>query len=140
MNDVGQRERIVQERVISLLREQLGYRYLDNWIDREGNRNIEEDLLRTWLESRGHTEAQIGRVLHQLNQAAALGQGRDLYDASKAVYSLLRYGVKVQTGVGDHYETVWLIDWDDAEANDFAVAEEVSIQGENRSLIVGHRG
>ncbi|HFN7781267.1 TPA: type I restriction endonuclease subunit R, partial [Escherichia coli] len=29
-------------------------------------------------------------------------------------------------------ETVWLIDWKNPEANDFAIAEEVSIKGENK--------
>jgi len=45
------------------------------------------------------------------------------------VYNLLRYGVKVKTAAGKNTETVWLMDWDDPAANDFAVAEEVTLQG-----------
>ena len=41
-------------------------------------------------------------------------------------------GIKEKEGTGDHKETVWLIDWDNIEANDFAIAEEVSIAGENQ--------
>jgi len=128
---VGQRERITQDRVIQLLQDRLGYGYLGNWIDRENN-NIEEDLLHAWLAQRGYSEAVIGRALHRLNQAAALGQTRGLYDANKDVYSLLRYGVKVAPGPGEPHETVWLIDWENPEVNHFAVAEEVSVLGENR--------
>ena len=46
MNTVGQRERQTQARVIRLFHKDLGYDYLGNWIDREGNRNIEEGRLR----------------------------------------------------------------------------------------------
>lgn len=46
------------------------------------------------------------------------------------MYCLLRYGVKDKENAGDHKQTVWLIDWDNIEANDFAIAEEVSIKGE----------
>jgi len=132
MSNVGQRECLTQDRVIRLFQERLGYEYLGNWIDRENNRNIEEAYLRAWLEKRGHSTDQINRALYQLGQATALGQGRGLYQANKDVYSLLRYGVKVQTGAGEPYQTVWLIDWVHPDANRFAVAEEVSVQGEHK--------
>lgn len=35
----------------------------------------------------------------------------------------------VQVGVGQAHETVQLIDWQHPEANDFAVAEEVTLKG-----------
>src|SRR5713226_5232494 len=98
MSTVGQKERRTQARVIKLFREQLGYDFLGNWIDRENNRNIEENLLRDWLAQRGVSEALITRALHQLGKDAALGEGKNLYDANRAVYDLLRYGVKVQEG------------------------------------------
>jgi type I restriction enzyme R subunit len=40
MNTVGQIERTTQKRVVALFRDLLGYAYLGNWIDREGNQNI----------------------------------------------------------------------------------------------------
>ncbi len=46
MSTVGQRERLIQARVIRLFHKDLGYDYIGNWIDREGNRNIEEGRLR----------------------------------------------------------------------------------------------
>ncbi len=131
MTTVGQRERLVQDRVIRLLRDQLGYEYLGDWRDRPDNRNIEPELARRWLERRGHDKGTIDRALHQVQQAAALGEGRSLYDANRAVYELLRYGVKVKQA-GEQAQTVWLIDWERPERNHFAVAEEVTVQGEAR--------
>ena len=131
MSTVGQKERQTQARAVKLFHKELGYEYLGNWIDREGNRNIEEGLLRDWLQRRGYADSLITRALHQLDKAAALGEGKHLYDANKAVYELLRYGVKAKEGAGEQFQTVWLIDWANPEANDFAIAEEVSITGEN---------
>ena len=66
MGTVGQKERQTQARIINLLQQQLDYNYLGNWID---------------------------RALHQLDKTTALGEGKSLYDANRAVYELLRYGV-----------------------------------------------
>jgi type I restriction enzyme, R subunit len=40
-NSPLQNERATQERVIGLFREELGYRYLGDWTDRDSNSNIE---------------------------------------------------------------------------------------------------
>jgi type I restriction enzyme, R subunit len=45
------------------------------------------------------------------------------------VYGLLRYGVKVRPEVGEQKKTVWLIDWQNPDNNDFAIAEEVTVAG-----------
>jgi type I restriction enzyme R subunit len=131
MSTVGQKERETQNRVVALFRDALDYDYLGNWIDREDNRNIEEGLLGDWLARQGHDGDLINRALHRLGQAAALGEGKRLYDANRAVYELLRYGVKVKAGAGEQNRTVWLIDWKQPENNDFAIAEEVAIRGEH---------
>ncbi|AUM13486.1 type I restriction endonuclease subunit R [Ketobacter alkanivorans] len=132
MSKVGQRERLTQQRVVQFFQSELGYRYLGNWEDRAQNQNVEQDILTGWLASRGYSSALINRALRQLDTAAALGEGKKLYYANKDVYSLLRYGVKDKEGAGHHNETVWLIDWQNPEDNDFAIAEEVSIKGENK--------
>ncbi|EIC30801.1 type I restriction endonuclease subunit R [Methylomicrobium album] len=132
MSQVGQRERTTQNRIVEFFQHQLGYRYLGNRHDREDNKNIEVDLLTAWLKKRGVGEALIVRAVRQLDAAAALGEGKKLYYANKEVYRLLRYGVKDKEGAGEQNQTVWLIDWKHPEANDFALAEEVSIKGESK--------
>lgn len=132
MSTVGQRERATQNRIIAFFQNELGYRYLGDWQDRAGNKNIETGLLTVWLQQRGISDALITRAIRQLDTAAALGEGKKLYYANKEVYRLLRYGVKDKEGAGEQNQTVWLIDWQNPEANDFAIAEEVSIKGENK--------
>lgn len=61
MNNVGQPERATQNRVIALFVNELGYRYLDDWTDRAGNSNIEEDLLSAWLAKNGYARDQYRR-------------------------------------------------------------------------------
>ncbi|MDV2858673.1 HsdR family type I site-specific deoxyribonuclease [Oceanimonas sp. CAM02] len=132
MGTVGQRERETQNRVVRFFQNELGYEYLGNWQDREGNRNIEAGVLEAWLQQRGVSPALINRALRQLDAAAALGEGKQLYYANKEVYRLLRYGVKDKESAGEQKQTVWLIDWQNPQANHFAIAEEVSIKGENK--------
>ncbi len=127
MTPIGQTERKTQDRVVALLHERLGYADLGNRAGRD-NRNIEEDLLRPWLQRRGVEVQLITRALHALSKAAG-DTSKSLYDRNQAVYQLLRYGVKVQAGAGENHVTVWLIDWQNPEANHFAVAQEVTVKG-----------
>ena len=131
VNPVGQREIHTQRRVAAFFCDALGYSRLGDWRDRPDNRNIEPGLLRDWLARQGHPSGVIDKALRELNQAAALGGGKTLYDANREVYGLLRYGVKVRPEVGGQHVTVWLIDWSNPDDNDFAVAEEVTVTGEN---------
>ncbi|MCX7468778.1 HsdR family type I site-specific deoxyribonuclease [Corynebacterium sp. P7374] len=131
MSDVGQRERKAQNRVVDLFRHQLGYEYLGNWGNRKDNANVETELLTRNLRSRGYDDNLINRALGQLSKAAAVGAGHDLYEANRDVYGLLRYGVKVRPGAGEQTETVWLIDWNNPEANHFVVVEEVTVAGQH---------
>jgi type I restriction enzyme, R subunit len=100
MNTVGQREKKTQARVVKLFRDTLKYDYLGDWTDRPDNRNIEENLLHSFLTKQGHDEALIRRTLYILDKAAG-DQSKSLYDRNKAVYELLRYGVKVKPEVGE---------------------------------------
>lgn len=127
MNDIGKRERATQDRVISLFQNELGYRYLGDWSDRK-NSNVEEGLLRAYLEKNGYSPEQINRAVYLLRTEADK-HGRTLYANNKAVYNLLRYGVPVKTEAGKVTETVHLINWQEPEKNDFALAEEVTLKG-----------
>jgi type I restriction enzyme R subunit len=131
MSTVGQIEKKTQERITALFRDQLGYDYLGNWLDREGNRNIEDAYLRPFLKRRGNDDAVINRALFEM-QKVATDQSRSLYDINRAVYDLLRYGVRVKAEIGNNTQTVWLIDWANPEANHFGIAEEVAIKPASR--------
>jgi len=48
LSTIGQIEKKTQQRVVKLFREQLDYDYLGDWSDREGNRNIEENICETF--------------------------------------------------------------------------------------------
>jgi len=128
MTSIGQPERVTQNRVIALFRDELGYRYLGDWTDREGNSNIEEGLLTEYLSKSGYTQAQISRALYLLKTEAD-NHSRNLYGNNQAVYKLLRYGVPVKIEAGKVTETVHLINWREPGKNDFAIAEEVTLTG-----------
>ena len=128
MSSIGQPERATQDRLIALFRDQLEYRYVGDWNDRDGNSNIEEHLLSAWLTKCGYTPGQINAALHKLRTEAD-NHSRALYGNNEAVYSLLRYGVPVKTEADKPTETVHLINWKEPEENDFAIAEEVTLKG-----------
>src|SRR4051812_42493725 len=108
MSTIGQPERITQQRVIALFRDELRYRYLGDWSDRVGNSNIEEELLTHYLRKRGYTLVQISVALYQL-RVEADNPNRSLYGNNHAVYRLLRYGVPVKLEASTNTETVHLI-------------------------------
>ncbi len=127
--NLGKPERLTQRRVIKLFRDELGYKFLGCWSDREGNTNIEEDLLRKYLvDKAGYTESQLGAVMYRLRTEAD-HNSRGLYGNNQAVYELLRYGVSTLTQAGKPSETIQLIDWKNPENNDFYIAEEVTLKG-----------
>ncbi|MCH6256545.1 HsdR family type I site-specific deoxyribonuclease [Puniceicoccaceae bacterium K14] len=128
MTNIGKPERATQNRVIALFRDELDYDYLGNWEEREGNSNIEEELLTQWLAKQGHTPAQISQAIHLLHRRADKG-GRDLYYVNKDVYHYLRYGVSVKVEAAGVTETVKLIDCKYPENNHFSIAEEVTLKG-----------
>lgn len=131
MTEVGQRERETQTRALNLFGSKLGYSQLGNWEERADNRNIEEDLLRTWLAGHGVDPALAKKAVAALVKASYVGGVTSLYDANREVYRLLRYGAKVKPDVGEHDITVPFIDWKHPEKNHFAVAEEVTVAGKH---------
>ncbi|HEU0295733.1 MAG TPA: HsdR family type I site-specific deoxyribonuclease [Anaerolineales bacterium] len=124
---VGKPERETQNRIIDLFHDELGYRYLGDRTDFE-NSNIWEEHLTHWLTKSGYSTAQINRAIDLLRREAD-NHNRNLYGNNKEVYKLLRYGVPVKIEAGKVTETVHLINWNEPEKNDFAIAEEVTLKG-----------
>lgn len=131
MSKVGKPEVVTQSRVVELFQNRLNYTYLGNWHTRPNNRNIEPDYLAQYLQKAGYRKELITRAINQL-QEAAMNQADDLYDNNKHLYTLIRYGVKVKEHIGKDTETVHVINWGEPYENDFYIAEEVSIEGENK--------
>lgn len=128
--NVAQKERKTQNRVIKLIRDKLGYTYLGNFEDRANNSNIEKELLIKFLKKQKYSKVLIKKALYEITKAATT-KNKSLYDINKEVYSMLRYGIDIRENVGENKKTVWLIDWKDLKKNNFYVAEEVAIQGQN---------
>lgn len=128
MSKVGKPERVTQNRVIDLFRDELDYSYLGDWFDCDDNSNIEERLLTAYLTEAGYTPAQISSALYKLRTEAD-NPSRTLYGNNQAVYNLLRYGIQVKLEAGKPTETVHLINWSEPHKNHFAIAEEVTLTG-----------
>jgi len=128
--DVGQIERATQNRVVKLFtdKHRLNYEYLGNWEDRPDNSNIEKSEVRKYLSSRGYSDTLIERALDKLHTTAN-NYSESLYTNNQNVYKLLRYGIEVVENAGENNQQVQLIDWKNPEKNNFAIAEEVTIQG-----------
>lgn len=131
MNNIGEIERITQNRVVKLFTDKsgLGYDYLGNWEDIPNNSNIEEVYLKDYLVKKaGYTEALANRAIYLLKSEANHAD-RNLYNNNKEVYKLLRYGVEASEGPGERYQRIHFINWTQPEENHFGIAEEVTYHG-----------
>ena len=128
MGKVGQIERITQNRIVQLFKNQLQYEYLGNWEERDNNSNIEEAELRKYLQSK-YSEKLITKAIFALKKEAGISTNEDLYTANKEVYTMLRYGTAKKIEAISKPETVHFIDWLNPLNNHFAIAEEVTIKG-----------
>lgn len=126
MSSIGQIERATQNWLVQLFTKQLQYRYLGNWEERGGS-NIEEGLLRSYL-LQNYNATLVDKAVYELTKTAG-DQSKTLYAVNKAVYGLLRYGVKIKPEAGANTETIELINWKEWDKNDFALAEEVTVRG-----------
>lgn len=127
MNNIGELERATQKRVVQFFELALKYDYLGDWSERISNSNVETNYLIPFLKQQGYTETLIQKAVNTLQAETTSLLGQSLYDANKAVYSYLRYGIKVRPDVGENKETIKLVDWKNPNNNHFAIAEEVTV-------------
>jgi len=134
VTSIGAPEKNTQRRVVGLFVNKLHYDYFGNLSDCD-NHNIHEGHLEHFLFAYQGLDREGGEELIRRAVAEVVKVACDtslrLYDRNKAVYDLLRYGVKVKADVGAQTETVWLIDWDHPERNRFAIAEEVTVKAKD---------
>jgi len=128
MTKIGQSERKTQNRVVQLFQQELAYRYLGNWQYEEGKSNIEEGILTKYLQRQGYSATEITKAIYEL-KTVANDFSDNLYNTNKNVYQKLRYGVDVKASISENTTKVHLINWKNWQANDFAIAEEVTIKG-----------
>lgn len=129
MNNIGKPEISTQRRVIKLFQKDLGYTYLGDWEEQSRIQPIEEATLFAFLtKDNKYSHALATKAIAKLVKVATNISG-GLYEANKKVYDLLRYGVTVREELGQNKQTVWLIDWENPEGNDFSIAEEVTVTG-----------
>lgn len=123
-------EKTTQSRVVKFFVDKLHYTYLGDLHDSE-NSNIMQERLYAYLTKKGgYSDKPARRAMDELIRTAGnLAHG--LYDANKEVYRLLKYGAKVVEEAGEAPQTVFFINFSDPAQNDFAIAEEVTIVGEN---------
>jgi type I restriction enzyme R subunit len=133
MPEQSRPERKTQNRVIKLFTDTtrsdcLGYNYLGEYHKKENNRCVEIDLLKNNLRKRGYSELLITSATQKLLVATDV-TGITLYQANLRTYQLLRYGVSAQISAGKPNEQIQIIDWENPENNDFALAQEVTLSG-----------
>lgn len=140
MNDyISQKERQYQNEIVKLFRERLNYEYLGafqypkNAQTREnGEKNtpIIESELRRFLSSKeyGYTKIQIEEAIRQTKEMARLSDSRrgTLADTNNKLYEVLTTHIAIQPDAEHHHENVYLFDFNNPLANNFAIAEEVS--------------
>ena len=130
MPQIDQIEKATQKRVIRFFVDKLHYTYLGDLHDSE-NSNIMQERLYAYLVGKGgYSDKLARRAIDELVRTAGNLQ-HGLYDANKEVYRLLKYGAKVVEETGEAPKTVFFLNFSDIAQNDFAVAEEVTVVGEN---------
>lgn len=129
MAKIGDKEIETQDRVITFFSQTLSYTYLGSLHDQD-NKNIMQDRLLAYLLRRNYSPKLAKAAIDTLSKAADNMQ-QGLYHANKEVYTLLKYGAKVRENADETERTVYFIDFDDVLQNDFAIAEEVTIVGNN---------
>lgn len=129
MSKIGDSERTTQNAVVKFFVNKLHYTYLGNLHDSE-NKNIMQGKLSAYLARRGYSANLIERAIDKLVKASC-NLEQELYSANKEVYSLLKYGAKVKEEVGESPKTVKFIDFENINENDFCIAEEVTVVGNN---------
>lgn len=134
MPRINEAERKTQDRVLAMFRNETGLDY-GYYGDLHGqvNTNIMTDKLTAWLVSPkggSYSTSLAEKAVDVLVRTAGnLQQG--LYKANQDVYSLLKYGAKVRKNPGEPDKTVYFVDWEHSQNNEYAVAEEVTIKSGN---------
>ena len=130
MSGINELESKTQYRILhDIFEKKLNYIYLGNYEDRLSNSNIEEELLLKFL-LKNYSENVAKKAIAELKKIVN-NESKSLYEVNKEVYNILKYGKGVSLYIGEKEEQVYFIDYKNYSKNDFYIAEEVTIKGEN---------
>ena len=120
-------ERETQNRIVKFFEKELGYKYLGNLEDEE-NFNIRWGDWKKFLSDSGYSapfvESLQNEFFKTLNDFS-----KSPYHTNKEVYRILKYGLKLAEFPGEAPKTVYFINWEEPEKNNFYIAEEVTVNG-----------
>lgn len=120
-------ERETQNRIINFFQKELGYEYLGNLSEYQ-NYNIHWGDWKKFLYDSGFSvdfvdaiQTKFAQILSDFSQSP--------YHTNKEVYRILKYGLKLAEHPGESPKTVYFINWEEPEKNNFYIAEEVTVNG-----------
>ncbi len=136
---ISQKEREYQNEIVNLFKEKLGYEYLGSFQyarnsqtreNGEKNSPIIESELRRFLSSEkyGYTKLQIEEAIRQTKAMSRLSDSKRgiLSETNNQLYEIFTTHLAIQPDAEHHHENVYLFDFNNPLANNFAIAEEVS--------------
>lgn len=120
-------ERQTQNRIIKFFENELKYTYLGNLEDEE-NFNVRWGDLKAYLSKTGLSFKFIESIVNKFHSAVT-DFSQSPYHTNKEVYGILKYGLKIAEHADESPKTIYLINWEHPEKNDFYIAEEVTVNG-----------
>ena len=120
-------EKETQKRIIKFFENELGYTYLGNLEDEE-NYNVRWSDLKAYLSKTGLSSDFIESIINKF-QTAITDFSQSSYHTNKEVYGILKYGLKLAEHADESPKTIYLINWEQPEKNNFYIAEEVTVNG-----------
>ena len=115
-------ERETQNRIINFFQKELGYKYLGN-LEESENYNVRWGDWKSFLRDNGYSAAFIESLQNEFNKILA-DFSQSPYHTNKEVYRILKYGRKLAEHPGESPKTVYFINWEEPEKNNFYIAEE----------------
>ena len=120
-------ERETQNRIVKFFEKELGYKYLGNLEDEE-NFNIRWGDWKKFLSDSGYSAPFVESLQNEFFKTLS-DFSQSPYHTNKEVYRILKYGLKLAEFPGEAPKTVYFINWEEPEKNNFYIAEEVTVNG-----------
>lgn len=120
-------ERETQNRIVTFFQKELGYEYLGN-LSEDQNYNIRWGDWKKFLYASGFSVDFVDAIQTKFSQILS-DFSQSPYHTNKEVYRILKYGLKLAEHPGESPKTVYFINWEEPEKNNFYIAEEVTVNG-----------